>query len=245
MKRLTFLTVVLIVLPCVASPQQEKHVLGGARRSTVQKSITSKAHISAADTSENGLVNRLMRVMDRSGTVIDGELISKKSHWRLVEHSFFPRGDSEIYTVYTFKVFHWIKGSMQGNKMSFWQWGGRIGMAEEIATPATHFDLHLRGFFFFNNKKPNTQWIKQGVLQIFGAVHGRSGQVFIGAYRVNPDYYSEVLKRTAIDSTTYRRFIHGLKTHKIYGPLLWPSRLDSAQLRRGMKLISSAETRAK
>lgn len=245
MKSPILLVFVMLVFPCLVFPQQKKNVVGQAQRSTSKKSITSKTYVSVADTSENGLVDKVMRMMDYSGTVIRGELISKKSHWRVLKNPFYPRGDSEIYTIYTFKVARWIKGSMQGNEVSYWQWGGKIGDTKEIVTPVTHYDLNLKGFFFFGNKKPNTQWIERGVIQTFGAVHGRSGQVFIGEYRVNPDFYSEVLRQTVTDSTAYRRFIRGLKRHQIYGPLLWPNRLDSVQLRRGMNLIESGNNMSK
>lgn len=222
MKKLALLISVLLALHSVAFPQQKKNVQRAPH--LIHKRIHLKTHpYVPKDTSENALVDRVMQMMDKSQSVFEGRLISKTSHWRHVKSKFFTGGgDSEIYTVYTFKVIQWIKGSMRGNEVSFWNWGGRIGKAEEYVFPSAHYALNFTGILFVGNRKPNTQWIDDGFIQILFRNALRTGDVFVGTHVVNPEYLVNVLKQTVSDSTAYRRFIHRLKSDEIHDPSLPP-----------------------
>lgn len=244
MKKLTFLISVLLALPCVAFPQQSKNTQEVAPH-LIHKRVRLKTHnYVPTDTSEDELVDRVMRMMDKSQTVFEGQLISKSPHSRRVTNPFSGKKFMGIYTVFTFKVFHWIKGSMRGNEVSFWNWGGRIGKAEYYVFPSAHYYQDFAGIFFLGNKKPNTQWINVGVMPIYAYNRLRTGEVLLGRNVVNPEYYVKVLKNTVSDSTAYRRFIHRLKRHEINDTLIRPH-FNHEYMWTGHKWIRSREDTSK
>lgn len=212
-------------VPCCAFAQQVNPVLSATRQVQSQHGVVRKPDIYWADTSDNALVDGIMTLLNRAQTVFDGQLVANKSHWRYVKNSFFRNGVRRIYTVYTFQIFHWIKGPTGGNEVSFWQWGGKIGDTLQVVSSAPYYQMNMRGIYFLGNRRPNTKLISLGVVDIFGYGHGSTGSVMIGGgtWRVNPEYYDKVLKESATDTTAYRTFIHRMKRHDIHNPSFWPS----------------------
>ena len=111
-----------------------------------QASNTSnrKPHVIRQDTSEEALVKQFRNMMDNSETVMDAQVISMESKWGLDKDAMFFKGRREIYTVITFKVFHWIKGSLRGHEITFYVWGGKIDDTAMEVSPSPRFRLKER-----------------------------------------------------------------------------------------------------
>ena len=178
-----------------------------------QDSDTSnrKPHVIRQDTSEEALVKQFRNMMDNSETVMDAQVISMESKWGLDKDWAFPNGRREIYTVITFKVFHWIKGSLSGDEIRFYNGGGKIGDTEMVVTPTRIYNLKERAIFFLANKDSNTYLLDRGRMEIFGSENGSRGLIFLGTFKVDPEHYISLVKKSVTDTTAYPKYVHMLK----------------------------------
>lgn len=200
MKKLLLLFLTLFILfPCRAYSQQLVNGSNGKNQTFIQ------------DTSEEVLVKSFRNKMDNSETVMDAQVISMESKWRNFKNDLYFGNRREIYTVITFKVFHWIKGSMRGNEVTFYVPGGKIGDNVVMVSIAPIYNLNLRAIFFLGNKEPNTYILDEGRVPIFGGENGRRGGINVGTWQVDPGNYIKIVKQAVTDTTAYPKYIHMLK----------------------------------
>jgi len=174
-----------------------------------------KFHLYRPDTSEQALLKSFRDLMNNSETVIDAQVISMESKWGRFHYEAFPNGIRGMYTTVTFKVFHWIKGSIASDEVTFYYMGGKIGDTVEMVTHSPIFSLKQRAIFFFQNKEPNTYLVSKGRIPIFGSEIGappeRHGVISVGTYNVDAENYIDVVKQSVTDTTAYPKYIHRLK----------------------------------
>jgi hypothetical protein len=212
MEKILLLFSIALILPRTVFSQQAKTMQVAVPKSTTtEKTIERKSHV-YTDTSEHTLVRQTLSMMNKAKTIMDAQVISKKSYWHYVKDTFLPSGGArEIYTVITFRVFHWIKGSIGGNEVTFYQAGGKIGDTAYVVTPEHIYSLNERAIFFLANTKPNTYLLDRGRVEIFGSSGGVHGEIFVGTHSVAPRDYVRVLRKTVTDSTVYKKYIHAMK----------------------------------
>jgi hypothetical protein len=211
MKKRRLLFLVLLLLPCGAFAQQINSAQAPATNQNILNGGKSKYHIYMEDTTEHGLITHFRGMMNNSQTVMDAQVISRKSQWGFFKDDLFPNGRREIYTAITFRVFHWIKGSVRGDEVTFYQAGGKIGDTIETTFPEHVYSLNERAIFFLGNKKPNTYLLDRGRMEIFGAENGRHGELFVGTWTIDPEDYIKVMKQSLTDTTAYAKYMHTLK----------------------------------
>jgi hypothetical protein len=211
-KKFIFLVIFLFTTIYVYS-QQFLNTKQSAPKLSNGQSI-NKSPVYIPDTSEKGLVKDFRDKMDNSATVFDAQVISMESKWDSSKK--FGSSDSikEIYTIITFKVFNWIKGSIKSDSVNFYLEGGKIGNIKEWISIAPLFHLNERAIFFLKNKKPNTFITNDksvSRIPIWGAENGKQGTLAVGLYKINTDDYVNILKKSIADSSVYPQYIHQLK----------------------------------
>jgi len=212
MKKNPFLLFTLLILiPHSAFSQQAKDEQGTATKTNTMSNSNGKYRIYMADTSEQGLVKQFRDKIDNSETVMDAQVVSKESKWQFFKNDPYFGNRRSIYTVITFKVFHWIKGSIQGDEVTFYLPGGTIGDTSVAVSPSPIYSLDERAFFFLRNKEANTYLIDEDRIPIFGWKNGRHGEVDVGNWQIDSEDYLKVIKQYLSDTTTYQKYIHRMK----------------------------------
>jgi len=83
---------------------------------------------------------------------MDVQVISKESKCSSYKDDMFPNGWRGIETVITFKVFHWIKSSIQSDEVTFYEQGGKISDSLETVSPSSIYSLNKRAIIFLGTK---------------------------------------------------------------------------------------------
>ena len=153
MKKLLLLFFILLLLiPCITFSQQSNNTQGTASKPSTVNSNNIK-RVFAEDTSEQGMISNFQNMMNNSETGMYAQVISKESKRGDYDKRFNAK---RIYTIITFKVFQWIKGSITGDEVQFYLYGGQIGDEEQDVTPYPRYSLNERAIYFLGNKEPNT-----------------------------------------------------------------------------------------
>lgn len=197
--------ILFILVPCSTFSQQAKVTQGTATKPNMPNSSNSEYNLYAPDTSEQGMVASFRKMMDESETILDAQVISKKSY---IDSS---SGRYHIYTAIKFKVFDAIKGDFKGSEFTYNQSGGAINGKSEWFSPQVTYSLNERSIFFFKNKNVDKYLILVGRYQIFGAGNGNHGEIDLGTWQMDPEVYTKVMKQSLTDTTAYPKFIHMLK----------------------------------
>ena len=185
----------LLLLPCRIFSQQIIDTQAISKKPhIVNNSSNHKYHIYMPDTSEQALVKQFQDMMNNAETVMDAQVISMESKWGMFYDETFPKGNKEIYTVVTFKVHHWIKGTLQSDVVKFNIEGGNIGDTVTTVTHIPRFELNHRAIYFFKNKEQNTYLYYSRQINIWGAFNGRHCQVDVGVENVDAENYVNIFK---------------------------------------------------
>jgi hypothetical protein len=155
---------------------------------------------SQQDKNTQGIVKEYRDMMNNSETIMYAQVISKESKWHIIKNDNFPNGHREIYTLATFKVFQWIKGSIWGDEVAFYLEGGQIGDTVHYALHSTGCWLGERAVFFLRNTKPNTYLINNGRYEVFDAGNERHGVVNVGGYQMDAEDYVKLIKQSVTDA---------------------------------------------
>ncbi|MDR3625207.1 MAG: hypothetical protein P4L45_00135 [Ignavibacteriaceae bacterium] len=210
MKRLLLLFFTLLMLiPCSTFSQQDKNTQGNAAKPDISYKNKNN-NIYMVDTTEQGMVKNFQDMMNDAETVMYAQVISKESKWGDI-NPHFSKPTRKIYTVVTFKVFQLIKGSIKGDEVIFYLPGGKIGDKEAVVSPSPIYSLNERAIYFLGNKDKNTYLIDKGRYEIYGWRNGGHGNIETGAYQLDTEVFTKLLKQSVSDTTAYPRFIHQMK----------------------------------
>jgi hypothetical protein len=176
-----------------------------------EKRNEEKYYVDKPDTMEQGLINQFRKRLDNAETVIDAQVVSMESKWDNSKEGLFQDGSRLMITTITFKINQWIKGTMEGDEVKFYTYGGKIGDTVQEISHSAGYTLNERLIFFLGNKEQNTKIIDKGRVKIFGTKNGKPGNVILGYYSIASERYIDLLKKSVKDTTVIYNYIHRLK----------------------------------